>query len=295
MEKIISWNKGIKLGKNVNTEENATSNVPQKTLSDDFTQALTSARIAFYDNFRSAPRITEVAPTSTAEFIENLTTVVYSQAQAAGGTIPYTVIREVSENFIHAQFKEIVVSIFEHGNTIRFSDQGPGINQKEKAQQPGFSSATEPMKKFIRGVGSGLPLVKEYLSFSHGRITIEDNLNTGAVITISVLPEEETQEPACATPSAPVSAAQQAPVVSALSRSHKAMPHLNDREKEIMILLSERRSMRLSNIADELSLSLSTTHRTLDHLEKSGLVYESNKIRYISEYGDEVVENLLYN
>ena len=295
MKEKISWNNGIKLGKNVNTEENATLNAPQKTLSDDFTQALTSARIAFYDNFRSAPRITEIAPTSTAEFIENLTTTIYSQAQAAGGTIPYTVIREVSENFIHAQFKEIVVSIFEHGNTIRFSDQGPGINQKEKAQQPGFSSATDPMKKYIRGVGSGLPLVKEYLSFSHGRITIEDNLNTGAVITISVLPEEEVQEPVRTTPATSTPAAQSTPVASEPPRPRKAMPHLNDREKEVMILLSERRSMRLSDIANELSLSLSTTHRTLDHLEKSELVYENNKIRYISEYGDEVVEDLLYN
>ncbi len=47
-------------------------------------------------------------------------------------------MREVSENFIHARFKEIIVSILDHGNTIRFADQGPGINFKDKAQLPGF-------------------------------------------------------------------------------------------------------------------------------------------------------------
>ena len=126
--------------------------------------------------------MTEIAPTTTAEFIENLASTIYTQAQQAGGSIPYTAIREVSENFIHAQFKEIVVSIFDKGNTIRFTDQGPGIPQKEKAQMPGFSSATSDMKRYIRGVGSGLPLVKEYLSFSHGRITIEDNIKCGSVV-----------------------------------------------------------------------------------------------------------------
>ena len=96
-------------------------------------------------------------------------------------TSPYTVIREVSENFIHARFAEIIVSILDEGNTIRFADQGPGIMMKDKAQLPGFTSAIEPMKHYIRGVGSGLPIVKEYLDFSHGTISIEDNLGTGAV------------------------------------------------------------------------------------------------------------------
>ena len=55
----------------------------------------------------------------------------------------------------------------------------PAFPKAKKAQMPGFSSATSDMKRYIRGVGSGLPLVKEYLSFSHGRITIEDNIKCG--------------------------------------------------------------------------------------------------------------------
>lgn len=162
----------------------------------DYTHVNSVARIALYDDLLSAPHVTEIQPAPTGEFIENLATNVYQQSQAAGGTIPYTVIREVSENFIHARFQEATVSILDHGCTIRFADQGPGIACKDRAQLPGFTSAIEPMKSYIRGVGSGLPIVKEYLDFTHGTISIEDNLGTGSVVTISAngangqLPEE---------------------------------------------------------------------------------------------------------
>ena len=52
------------------------------------------------------------------------------------------------------------------GNRIIISDQGPGINDKDKAFLPGFSSASKSMKKYIRGVGSGLPIVRETIDFS---------------------------------------------------------------------------------------------------------------------------------
>lgn len=156
----------------------------------DYAHVDSIARIALYDDLKSAPRVTEINPAPTADYIENLASSIYEQAKLSGGTIPYTVIREVSENFIHAQFAEVTVSILDGGNTIRFADQGPGIFQKDKAQLPGFSSAVESMKHYIRGVGSGLPIVKEYLDFSHGTITIEDNLGTGSVVTISLQPSE---------------------------------------------------------------------------------------------------------
>lgn len=159
----------------------------------DYTYVSTVARIALYDDLRSAPRVTEIPPAETLTFIENLAAKVYEQSKGAGGAIPYTVIREVSENFIHAKFKEIIISILDGGNTIRFADQGPGINHKDKAQLPGFSSAIEPMKKYIRGVGSGLPIVKEYLEFSHGNITIEDNMGAGSVVTISMAHDDSSQ------------------------------------------------------------------------------------------------------
>lgn len=256
-----------------------TSNTPQDapekdaTLSADFSRALTSARIACYDDLMSAPRITEIPPNTTAEFIEALASTIYTQAQQAGGTIPYTAIREVSENFIHAQFREIIVSILDHGNTIRFSDQGPGIPHKEKAQMPGFSSATEPMKHYIRGVGSGLPLVKEYLSFKHGRITIEDNLKSGAVITISVNPEEERR---------PISE----------KRRGALIPPLTDREKDVLYLFMQEHTLRLTDIKDELGLSPSTVHRTLAKLEEHGIIESAGKMRVLTDFGSQVADQL---
>ena len=157
----------------------------------DYSFVDTVGRIALYDDLRSAPRVVEIKPADTAAYIEALASTVYEQSHGAGGTIPYTVIREVSENFIHARFKEVVVSILDKGNPIRLADHGPGIPSKEKAQMPGFSSAVEPMKNYIRGVGSGLPIVREYLESSHGTITIEDNLGTGAVVTVSLVREED--------------------------------------------------------------------------------------------------------
>lgn len=144
------------------------------------------ARIAVYDDLLSAPRIVEIQPDEVSHYIESIASTTYELAAQQGGVIPYTVIREVSENFIHAQFKEITVSILDRGCTIRFADQGPGIENKDRAQLPGFSSATAEMKGYIRGVGSGLPIVKEYLKFSNGRLVIEDNIRDGAVVTIAV-------------------------------------------------------------------------------------------------------------
>lgn len=263
---------------------NTPGNAPEAaaTLSGDFSRALTSARIACYDDFRSAPRITEVKPNTTAEFIEELASTVYTQAQQAGGSIPYTVVREVSENFIHAQFREVIVSIYDKGNTIRFSDQGPGIPQKEKAQMPGFSSAVEPMKRYIRGVGSGLPLVKEYLSFSHGRITIEDNLTSGAVVTISVKPDEACDR------YEPRSLAQRPPK----PKRSALIPPLNDREKDVLYLLMQDGPSRLTDIKNELELSPSTVHRTLTSLEEAGLVESVGKIRTLTDLGSQVAERL---
>lgn len=110
-----------------------------------------------------------------------------------GGKIPFTIIKEVSENFIHARFQEMTISIYDEGNTIRFADQGPGINDKDKVKMPGYSSAVEPMKQYIRGVGSGLPIVRDYFEEKHGSVTIDDNVQSGAVVTISLKRSNEDE------------------------------------------------------------------------------------------------------
>lgn len=156
----------------------------------DYDYVESTARIAVYDDLLSSPQIIDIEPNTTREFINELATSIYNSAKTAGGTIPYSIILQVAENFIHSRFQEMVVSVLDGGNTIRFSDQGPGIPDKAKAQQPGYSSATAQMKRYINGVGSGLPIVREYMETKHGTVRIEDNMNSGAVVTISLKPAE---------------------------------------------------------------------------------------------------------
>lgn len=151
------------------------------------------ARIAVYDDAAAAPRVVIVDPTDVRSYLEEITAQVTALSHEQGGTIPFTVIREIVENLIHAYFIEPTISILDGGNTIRFSDQGPGIKEKERALEYGTSTATEEMKRYIRGVGSGLPYVQQYMEQKGGCLLIEDNLSQGTVVTISTKPLKDKQ------------------------------------------------------------------------------------------------------
>lgn len=238
------------------------------------------ARVALYDDMKSAPRITRIEPSPTNDFIEHLTTAIYEQSKLAGGKIPYSVIREVSENFIHAQFKEIVVSILDDGNTIRFADQGPGIAEKEKAQKPGFSSAIEPMKNYIRGVGSGFPIVRDYLDDRNGSIVIEDNLTAGAVVTISM--KDKASSHVKHQPQFPQSQQVFLPPIP-----------LSEREKVFLKLLFHEEELGITELNQLTETPFSTIHSTLRKLEENGLVEKlPNKKRYLTQIGIQVAQNL---
>ena len=155
----------------------------------------TPARIAVYDDAAAAPRVVMVEPKDVRSFLEEITATVNRLSHEQGGTIPFMVIREIVENFIHAYFKAPTITILDSGNTIRFSDQGPGIKQKDLALEYGTSSATEEMKHYIRGVGSGLPYAQQYMVDKGGSLDIEDNLGGGTVVTISTHPREDPLAP----------------------------------------------------------------------------------------------------
>ncbi len=173
----------------------------------DISQVRHPARIAVYDDASAAPRVVVVEPKDVRSYLEEITLQVTQLSAAQGGTIPFMVIREIVENFIHAYFIEPTISILDHGNTIRFSDQGPGIPQKERALQYGTTSATEDMRRYIRGVGSGLPYVQQYMLDKGGSLEIDDNIAGGTVVTLSTKPN---MQPSFA--SAPQAPAGYAPV-----------------------------------------------------------------------------------
>lgn len=151
------------------------------------------ARIAVYDDVASAPRVVMVEPKDVRSYLEEITSTVNRLVREQGGTIPFMVIREIVENFIHAYFQAPTITILDGGNTIRFSDQGPGIREKSLALEYGTSSATEGMKRYIRGVGSGLPYVQQYMVDKGGSLDIEDNIAGGTVVTISTRPQEDAR------------------------------------------------------------------------------------------------------
>lgn len=153
-----------------------------------------AARIAVVDTPYAQPRVVVINPCNTREYLEEITATVAKLASEQGSSIPFMVIREIVENFIHAYFVEPTISILNHGNTIRFADQGPGIKEKEKAFAFGTTSATQDMKKFIRGVGSGLPYVRAYMEQTHGSIVVEDNIAGGTIVTLNAHTSEETPD-----------------------------------------------------------------------------------------------------
>ena len=234
---------------------------------------ITSTRIAVYDDFLSAPRIIDIEPSDVARYIEEISSKTYELAQQKGSSIPYTVIREVCENFIHAQFKNPCISILEDGDTIKFTDQGPGITDKQRAQHPGFTSATSEMRKYIRGVGSGLPIVKDYLRFSNGRLIIEDNIKEGTVVTIQI--EKNTS--------------QTTPVIyrEMPQKEKNAGDDISEREYNILVLAREMGLIGPTEVEQNLDISLSTGHRSLNKLENMGLLKktEGGKKRMLTEKG----------
>ncbi|MCG4849550.1 hypothetical protein L0P44_12900, partial [Streptococcus gordonii] len=92
-----------------------------------------------------------IDPQDVRTYLEETTNTVYQCMTEQGGHISLMVIREIVENFIHAHFAEPIISILDDGDTIRFADQGPGIDDKERAFDFGVTSANSKMKRYIRG------------------------------------------------------------------------------------------------------------------------------------------------
>ena len=152
-----------------------------------------ATRIAIYDDMYSTPRVVVIEPGPVRAYLEEITNTVYRCMKEQGGNIALMVIREIVENFIHAHFVEPIISILDGGNTIRFADQGPGIEDKERAFEFGVTSANRDMKRYIRGTGAGFPMVQQYLETAGGAVSVEDNLGAGTVVTVTIDPAR-TQE-----------------------------------------------------------------------------------------------------
>ncbi len=218
-------------------------------------------RVAVYDTLLAPPQVVTLSGEDFNGLVGELASRTYQYARERGGRIPFVVIREIVENLIHGFFQDAVVTIMDDGNTIRISDQGPGIRDKERAFLPGFSTATREMRQLIKGVGSGLPVAREQLQFLGGAISIEDNLDRGTVVTLRVGPPPAG--PAIAPPPPPAPIQLDRPALP---------PRITDRQRKALLLVAELGAVGPSAIAKELGVSVSTAYRELDALETLQLV-----------------------
>ena len=208
-------------------------------------------RIAVYDTLTSPPRVVVVEEEDLPALIASLAEKTYTSCREQGGEVPYTVIQELIENLLHARFRDVVVTVLDNGQTIRISDHGPGIAEKDRAFLPGFTTATAPERRFIRGVGSGLPIAREALQFLRGALTVEDNLGGGAVFTIKLPPRPSGEPPRAVAPAV----------------------RLTTRQTKVLVLLMELGSAGPTAVARELGVSPATAFRDLNLLEEKGLIH----------------------
>lgn len=210
-------------------------------------------RLAVYDSPAAQPHVVSLRGDDFHALVGEIAARTYGVSRERGGRVPYVVIREVVENLIHAYFHHATVTVLDDGNTIRISDQGPGIANKDLALLPGFSTATAEMRRLIRGVGSGLPVAREQLTLLGGTMTIEDNLDQGTVVTLSLRRE----------PLAP-----QAPA----DRSARHRLEVTARQRKVLLLIAELGAAGPMTIGKELDISHSTAYRELQALQSLRLV-----------------------
>lgn len=229
------------------------------------------ARIAVFDDLAAAPRVVVVQPKDIRSYLEEITATVTRLSKEQGGRIPFMVIREVVENFIHAYFIEPTISILNDGNTIRFSDQGPGIHEKDRALEYGTTSATEEMKRYIRGVGSGLPYAQQYMLDHGGSLTIDDNINSGTIVTISI--------------GKPLTSTHKDEEVIYKTNETNSNYVLNDRSQKILEFLSDHDFVGPTDLYTTFGGSIPTWSRQLKELEDEGILKKQGQKRCLTEIG----------
>lgn len=242
-------------------------------------------RIAVYPA-GGGPEITEVAAANPRAATAKFTKFVMAQVRDLGGEVPEEAVREVLENLVHAGYRGVVVSVFDGGNSVRVSDKGPGIDNKQRAMEFGFSGASPEAAREIRGVGAGLGIARAAADKVGGTVTIEDNIGGGTVATISVPAGDEAAAPervASAKPASP-------------RKYPDGVPRMNisERQQKVLITVLECGEIGPSTVAERLEISVSTAYRDLSVLEEHGLVAgeESGK-RTVTPLGRDLVEAIV--
>ena len=246
-------------------------------------QAGIGVRMAVYPG-GGAPEITEVSAANPGSATQKFTRFVSQKVREAGGKVPEEAIREVLENLVHAGYRGVVVSILDEGNVVRVSDKGPGVQNKSRAMEFGFSGASSEALAEIRGVGAGLGIARAAAEKAGGTLTIEDNIGGGTVATISVAGDATVLEH------------REEASVSPQRRYPDGVPRMNisERQQKALITVLECGEVGPSTVAERLEISVSTAYRDLSVLEEHGLLAGADAgKRQVTPLGRDLVEAII--
>ncbi len=238
------------------------------------------ARIASYDQAERRSSYSDVTAEDLAAFVVDLCGRLEDVCSGALDEAALEAVSEIAENLIHTSARTMAVLVVQGEKlSLVFSDNGPGIADKELAMQPGFTTATDAMRQRIKGVGLGLYRAADLARAAGGEISLADNLGGGTVVRLE-LPATRASERVRST--------------AGRSRATQPQPNLSRRQNDVLFLLTEMGEAGPRLIANELKISISTAHRELLFLEKAGVIGASQSgKRFLTAAGRAYLQNLL--
>lgn len=223
-------------------------------------RATRSARFARYASAGEPPVVEEISADET-ELVDALFVKV-----AAHCAVPTIAAREIIENLAHADFVGACVSVLDGGATLRVSDCGPGIHDKHRAIEPGYTTASAHMLTLVRGVGSGFPVSLAAMNAVGGALDLDDNLDGGTVVTL------------------------RAPIPDSAGAD---AGELSENARRLLAVLVEVGPATPDALAAELDVSLCACARELVTLEHRGLVaHEADGRRSLTAPGTALLTTL---
>ncbi|MBU2603263.1 MAG: helix-turn-helix domain-containing protein [Actinobacteria bacterium] len=229
--------------------------------------------VAHYMGERTPPRVYRMPGDDLGAVLRATADFIEEHIQSTGSRMPILAVRELIDNLSHAGTAGAVVSLLDGGDTLRVSDRGPGIRDKERALLPGFTTSNVSLREVIRGVGSGLGLAAATLEALGGSLEIDDNLGGGSVVTARVPRTAETTR---------------------FSPKGALGPTISERQLRALLLIVELGPVGPTAIARELGISASTSYRDLVTLQEAGYVDAgSNGHRLATDEGLAYVQAVL--
>jgi DNA-binding MarR family transcriptional regulator len=240
-------------------------------------------RIAEYIGL-NPPELREITDASPQEAINEALNVAMLFCEVfgvPGKIVPKQAVKELIDNLVHAEFKGALISLI-NGEIVRVSDKGPGIEDKERAFEVGYSEAKPEALKEIRGVGAGLGVARAAVENAGGSVTLDDNLGGGTVAMISMVESKQKPSNVRLQPEGSQNK------ISGLPHRHQLV---------LMTVLEHGDPLGPSAISDRLDISPSTAYRDLATLARHGLVTQDPDLhpgRYaITSLGAEQLEEIL--